>query len=90
MIMKKIIITLISATLILTSCGGGATSAAAFEEPARPKTPEELKQELGSQEKAAPMTYLTIDASMQEDHVKTRDEGLFHNAEYSPDGNTIY
>lgn len=90
MIMKKIIATLFCSTLIFGGCGGGATSAAAFEEQQTPKTPEELKMDLVTQEEAAPLTYLTVDGTMRADEVQTRSEGLFHSAEYSPDGNTIH
>jgi hypothetical protein len=55
----------------------------------RQKTPEELKMELLLQENNSPLTYLEADATMHEDQVQTRRAGLFHDAEYSPDGNTI-
>lgn len=84
--MKSKFISLLILAIIFSSCGGGTSSAASE----RPKTPEELKMELVAQEKAEPLTYLTVDASMKEDEVKTRDAGLFHDAEYSPDGNTIH
>lgn len=86
--MKHLLISTSVAIVFLASCnGGGASSSATVE---MPKTPEELKMELVAQEKAEPLTYLTVDASMREDEVKTRDAGLFHEAEYSPDGNTIH
>lgn len=84
--MKKVFLSLITISLLMTSCGGSSSSASVE----RPKTPEELKMELVAQEKLEPLTYLTVDAKMQEDEVKTRDAGLFHDAEYSPDGNTIH
>lgn len=56
----------------------------------RPKTPEELKMELLLQEQSSPLTYLSAEATMKQDEVKTRNAGLFREAEYSPDGNTIY
>ena len=91
--MKKTIAILFVA-LALTSCNNSGSSSAldnpaSLDNPERQKTPEELKAELGAQEKADPLTYLKVDATMSEDQVKTRDEGLFHSAEYSPDGNTI-
>ena len=87
--MKQLFITaMFLGTLLLSSCNSGSSSEAAAT--AMPKTPEELKMELLQQEQAEPLTYLTVDASMREDEVKTRDAGLFHEAEYSPDGNTIH
>lgn len=89
--MKKVILPLISLTLILSSCGGSGSGASASPASIEiPKTPEELKMELAAHEKAEPLTYLTVDATMREDQVMTREEGLFHSAEYSPDGNTIH
>lgn len=88
--MKKILLTLLTTSLLLTSCGSDNASTSAAEEQVKSKTPEELKAELAAQEKSAPLTYLTLEATMQEDKIKTRNEGLFRSAEYSPDGNTIY
>lgn len=87
--MKKIIITLISTAILMTNCGGSAISATS-EPTEKPKTPEELKAELIAHEKTEPLTYLTVNASMRADQVQTREEGFFHSAEYSPDGNTIH
>ena len=84
--MKKAILSLLTLTLLITSCVNSSSS----ENVERPKTSEELKMELVDQEKLEPLTYLTVDAKMQEDEIKTRDAGLFHDAEYSPDGNTIH
>jgi hypothetical protein len=83
--MKKIIASLITLLIISTSCSDLNSA-----EVNRPKTPEELRMELLSQEKLEPQTYLSVDATMQEDEIKTRDAGLFHDAEYSLDGNTIH
>lgn len=55
-----------------------------------PKTPEQLKAELLLRENDEPSAYLAVEATMKEDKVKTREEGLFHDAEYSKDGNTIH
>ena len=64
---------------------GGASNT--YVEPPHEKTPEELRQELHEKEKVSPLTYLKIeDAKMEVNKVKTRDEGLFNNAEYSDDG----
>ena len=82
--MKKVFLSLITITLLTTSCGSSSSAEA------RPKTPEQLKMELVAHEQLEPLTYLTVDATMRSDEVKTRDEGLFHDAEYSPDGNTIH
>lgn len=84
--MKHLLISASIAITLFASCNGGAAPATIE----MPKTPEELKMELAAQEKAEPLTYLTIDATMREDEVMTREEGLFHSAEYSPDGNTIH
>jgi len=70
-------------SVLLTNCGSSTPGEV-------PKTPEQLKAELLSQEKTEPLTYLTVDATMKEDEVKTRDAGLFHDAEYSKDGNTVH
>lgn len=83
--MKNLILSFL-AVITLTGCSNTAST----ESSERPKTPEELKMELASQEKTDPLTYLSIDATMREDQVLTREEGLFHSAEYSPDGNTIH
>ncbi len=82
--MKKTITALFAVVIILSGCdsGNGFVN--------KPKTPEELKMELAIQEKATPLSYLSVDATMQEDKIKTREAGIFREAEYSPDGNTIY
>lgn len=56
----------------------------------RPKTPEELRLELMSQEQNQPTYYLEVDSKMREDQVLVKKAGLFRDAEYSPDGNTIF
>ena len=66
-------------SILFASCGSSET----------PKTAEELKAELLSQEKTQPLNYLTVDATMKEGEVKVRDAGLFHDAEYAKDGNII-
>jgi hypothetical protein len=81
--MKTTIFASLISVILLTSCGSSTPVEV-------PKTPEQLKAELLSQEKIEPLTYLTVDGTMRADEVKTRDEGLFHSAEYSPDGNTIH
>jgi hypothetical protein len=79
--MKSKLIPILFSALIITSCGGLTE---------KPKTPEELKLELLMLEQSSPLSYLEADATMREDKVKTRNAGLFRDAEYSPDGNTIY
>jgi hypothetical protein len=91
--MKKTIAILFVA-LAVTSCNNSNSysapeNPASVDNPENTKTPEELKAELGEQEKSDPLTYLKVEATMSEDQVQTRNEGLFHSAEYSPDGNTI-
>ncbi len=81
--MKTTIFASLISVILLTSCGSSTPVEV-------PKTPEQLKAELLAQEKIEPLTYLTVDGTMRADEVKTRDEGLFHSAEYSPDGNTIH
>ena len=49
-------------------------------------SPEELKANLKIQEQANPVQYLTVEATMRENKVQTRSEGLFHSAEYKTDG----
>ncbi len=83
--MKKTITTLLIATVLLTSCNNGGSSASAN----RPKTPEELKAELKQQEQLNPTQYLTVQSGMQPNQVQTREAGLFHNAEFSTDGYNI-
>ena len=86
----------IASAVVLTSCnnsGGGTSSSpidAATTEAAAPKTPEQLKQELILQEQAAPLDYITVDGTMNADRIQTRSEGLFHDAAYEADWNTIY
>lgn len=82
--MKQAVLSLITITYLLTSCGGSSNSENVT------KTPEELKMELVTQEQLEPLTYLTVNAKMKEDQIKTRDAGLFHKSEYNADGNTIY
>ncbi len=79
-------------SILITSCNNsGSGSVAELESQMElPKTPAQLKEELASQEKIAPLDYITVDGTMKADEIQTRAEGLFRNAEYSPDGNTIY
>ena len=77
--MRTIIFASFILSILLASCGSTEV----------PKTPEELKAELLSQEKTQPLVYLTVDAKMREDQVQTRRAGLFRDAEYAKDGNTI-
>jgi len=84
--MKKILFILISATaLVLTSCNSGGS----FSEQDRPKTPEELRMELKVQEQSSPDEYLSATATMSPNRVKTREAGLFRDAEYGTDGYNI-
>jgi len=83
--MKKTITTLLIATVLLASCNNGGSSASAN----RPKTPEELKAELKQQEQMNPLQYLEANGTMKENRVQTREEGLFHAAEFSTDGYNI-
>lgn len=51
------------------------------------KSPEELRMELKSSEEAEPMSYLECGrVTMYPQEIKTRRAGLFHDAEYKPDG----
>ncbi len=81
--MKQKSLILLSFLFILSACGPSAVDSN------RPKTPEELKMELKVQEQNSPTQYLTSTATMSENKVKTRDAGVFHDAEYSADGNNI-
>lgn len=81
--MKVIILASLFSVILLTSCHSSTPAEV-------PKTPEQLKAELLSQENTDPLTYLKVDAKMREDQVKTREAGLFHDAEFAKDGNTIY
>lgn len=86
--MKKTILILLFTVITLSSCNSGSSAASTSVE--TPKSTEELKMDLVTQEEAAPLTYLIVDGTMSADEVQTRSEGLFHAAEYSPDGNTIH
>jgi hypothetical protein len=52
-----------------------------------PKTPEELRAELRSQEELSPLEYITQEGvNLDPQQIQTRRPGLFHDAEYAPDG----
>jgi hypothetical protein len=85
--MKKILLTLSIAAALFSSCNNSSNPSVSTAE--MPKTPEQLKEELKLQEQSEPVKYLIAHASMSENQVKTRDEGLFHSAEYSKDGVNI-
>ncbi len=55
-----------------------------------PKTAEELKFELLQQENKSPLTYLSSEeVTLQKLRIKTREAGLFRDAEYEDDGARI-
>jgi hypothetical protein len=84
--MKKTITMFFIATLALTSCNNSSSTSSSD----RPKTPEELKAELKQQEEIAPLTYLEDkNVKLKPQEKKTRDAGLFRDAEYAPDGAII-
>lgn len=99
--MKTINFIVCAGLFLMTSCNnsGNQVSAEAAipnnsENPASaevfvPKTPEELKMELNQQELSNPTHYLIANAKMSENTVKTREAGLFREAEYSTDGYNI-
>jgi hypothetical protein len=85
----------ITTAILFSSCNtsGGGSGDSPLDAPsdaAAPKTPAQLKEELAYQEKAAPLDYMIVDGTIEADEIQTRREGMFHNAEYSPDGNTIH
>lgn len=85
MTMKKIIFTLIVATTFaFTNCNSGG-----FSQQERLKTAEELRMELELQEQISPNEYLSATATMSPNRVKTREAGLFRDAEYGTDGYNI-
>lgn len=98
---KTINIIVLAGSILMTSCNNSRnqTSAEAavpnnFENPTSaevsvPKTPEELKMELNQQELSDPTHYLIAKATMSENRIKTREAGLFREAEYSTDGYNI-
>lgn len=80
--MKQILSILFFLVLFITSCSDSVST-----EQERPKTPEELKMELKNQELNDPTTYLSAEnVTMTENKVKTREAGLFRDAEYKTDG----
>lgn len=57
------------------------------ESPEIEKTPEELRAELKISEESAPLEYLSCgQVRMTPQERQTRSAGLFHDAEYEPDG----
>jgi hypothetical protein len=83
--MKIIIYLLVLGLLSFSSCNSGGSTTA----PSRPKTPQELKWELERQEKSNPREYLSAKATMSPNKVKTREAGLFRDAQYKDDGYNI-
>lgn len=76
-------ITMTILTIWLTSCGGGFGTD-------RPKSAEELKAELKQQEQISPTTYIEDEnVTLTPQKKKIRNAGLFHDAEYAPDGAII-
>ncbi len=56
-------------------------------EPEKEKTPEELRAELKDKEENSPLDYLSCgEVRMIPQERQTRSAGLFHDAEYEPDG----
>lgn len=55
-----------------------------------PKTPEELRLQLEEEEGLAPLDYLSYeDVTLDLQQIKTRNAGLFRDAEYKADGGII-
>lgn len=80
--MKQFLPLLFFVVLFVTSCSNSVST-----EQSRPKTPEELKMELKNQELNDPTSYLSAEnVTMTENKVKTREAGLFRDAEYKTDG----
>lgn len=77
---------------IFTACNHGSSTGsntASSPPPAqeRPKTPEELRQELKQQEQSNPRTYIsTINEKMDPNVVMTKKAGIFSSAEYETQG----
>ncbi|MES2592708.1 MAG: hypothetical protein V4608_12555 [Bacteroidota bacterium] len=74
--MKKIISTLFTTAILITSCTNGNLGSSDS-----PKTAEELKMELKIQELTTPTKYLTITGETMK-HNLVREAGLFRKAEY--------
>ena len=73
------------AILIFTGCNSNDS----YTEQEIQKSPEALKMELRLQEQTNPNEYLIATSKISPNMVKTRDEGLFREAEYSTDGYNI-
>lgn len=80
--MKKILLPfIITVCLISFSCN---------EKSERPKTAEELKLELALQEEENPTQYIqTIDVTMKENKIQTRNATLFRSSKHKIDGSII-
>ncbi|MDF3026322.1 MAG: hypothetical protein K0S23_629 [Fluviicola sp.] len=93
--MKLFITLLLSAILFtLTNCETNSHSnnfrdefTEGSPEPEIEKSPEELRAELKASEENSPEKYLSCgEVRMSPQQVQTRSAGLFHDAEYEPDG----
>lgn len=86
--MKKVILISLL-TLFFISCNGSGSNSSNGFTSDRPKTAEELKQELKLQEQNNPSQYLTVNATMHDSMIKTREASFFHHSEYGKDGSAI-
>jgi hypothetical protein len=92
----KLFITLLLLAILftLTNCESNSKSSNFRDEftedspePEIEKSPEELRAELKASEENSPMDYLSCgQVTMSPQQVQTRNAGLFHDAEYEPDG----
>lgn len=93
--MKLFITLLLPAILFtLTNCESNSQSTnfrdeftEGSQEPEIEKSPEELRAELKESEENTPLEYLSCGkVQMTEQQIQTRSAGIFHDAEYEPDG----
>lgn len=85
---------LFSVLFTFTNCGSGSPYNNFGEkltedspEPEKEKSPEELRAELKESEENTPLEYLSCgEVRMFPQEIQTRSAGLFHDAEYEPDG----
>jgi hypothetical protein len=88
--MKKIDVSLIISFVVLTITICFTSCDNAINNSDKPKSPEELRAELKIQEQMTPLNYLNYESVVLTPQLrKIREAGLFHDAEYVPDGAII-
>lgn len=88
----KLFIPVLSVAILLTACENNRSydnfnDQLTEESPEIEKSPEELRAELKNSEEDSPLDYLSCGkVRMFPQEIQTRSAGLFHDAEYEPDG----